>query len=248
MINLGALIKPASEASTHLKMCIYGDPGTGKTTFAAHAPKPIIIDTEKGTTTLVKDPVLRNIPVIQRSSLQEMVEIVEYLRSPAGDSYETVIVDTVSELSNLFLDTIVKNTKNNAYAIPENGYKERNQQGRRMFSDLMSLNKNVILLSHAGTVQENNITVKAPALSAAMLSTLYGLMDVVGYMYLSVDPTPTKENPSATTITRYIQTIPTATLKAKNRIDTPGVIENPSVDMFFKSKQKVSAPDTLFKD
>jgi len=71
-------------------LIVYGTSGVGKTTFAANAPNPIIIDIEKGSHTL---DVARLTPV----SIEEIVQALEEL-STTKHKFETVVIDSLDHL------------------------------------------------------------------------------------------------------------------------------------------------------
>ena len=240
LIDIGSLIKPASAASPYLKLCIYGEYSCGKTTLAASAPKPLLVDTEGSAVALVKNETLKRTPTLNIRTLQEFVALFDWLRTPNGNAYETVIIDTISELSKHFLDAVIKenSSKVDAYTVPDGGYERRNQQGRRFLADLLAIPKHVILLAHVETVSFNGIDRKVPQLSTKVREGIMGLMDVVGYMFVMQEPAPTATDPGAMTKIRYIQTLATPTVGAKNRLDVPDSIPNPSISVFFDAHAK----------
>lgn len=243
-INIADLIKPAAAASPYLKICIFGDPSAGKTTLAAGSPKPLLVDCERGAGVLIQNPELADTPVVVLRSLDEMLQLFDYLNGEGNGLYETIIIDTVSELTKLFLDSTIKEGGGNAYSPSMSNYEQRNQQSRRLLSDLLGLPMNVILLSHVEVVDINGLKKKAPALSAKAREGIMGLMDVVGYMFVDIVPAPTTENPTATVKKRYIQTLQTPTVEAKNRIRLPDIIENPTMATIMEAYVKSTKPVT----
>lgn len=241
-INIADLIKPAAAASPYLKICIFGDPSAGKTTLAAGSPKPLLVDCERGATVLLQTPELASTPVVTLRSLDEMLQLFEYLMGAGSGLYETIIIDTVSELTKLFLDSTIKEGGGNAYSPSMSNYEQRNQQSRRLLSDLLGLPMNVILLSHVELVDINGTKKKAPALSVKAREGIMGLMDVVAYMYVEVVPAPTSEKPTATVKKRFLQTLQTNLVEAKNRIRLPDYIEDPTMDSIMKAYTNSTKP------
>ncbi len=91
-----------------LVMLLYGEGGTGKTTFATTAPRPILADCENGSKYLG----LRNIKidVAQITNWNDMREFLEVAKS---GKYETIVIDPIGELMDKIKKAIVasKNTK-----------------------------------------------------------------------------------------------------------------------------------------
>ena len=242
-INIASLIKPASVISEHLKICIYGDYSCGKTTLAVGAPRPLLVDTERGSTVLVKNDSLKNTPTIRIRTLPEFVELFDFLKSSAGNAYDTLIIDTLSELQKQFLDSIISdsaqsNKNMDQFTIPDNGYNRNNQFLRYFLANLLELPKHVILTCHADTKAVNGIDRRMPLLTPKVLEGVMGLMDVVGYMSISEMADPDSPKPGAKKKIRKIQTLQTLAIEAKNRLDVPDVMENPSIQIFLDAHNK----------
>lgn len=77
-----------------IKMCVYGEPGVGKSTFAAKAPKPFFITTDGNYEYLVDFCGLKEEDHIQVTTWKEM----KYAFSHTDFSkYETIVVDLVED-------------------------------------------------------------------------------------------------------------------------------------------------------
>lgn len=92
-------IKPATELPLILTALIYGRSGTGKTTFSASWPKPLLIVDirEKGTDSIVGEP---GIDVISIESWEELEETYWFLKS-GEHKYKTVVLDQVTQMQDL---------------------------------------------------------------------------------------------------------------------------------------------------
>ena len=99
-----AKIHPASELPQNQNMLVYGDSGVGKTRFASSAPKVLMIDVnDKGQDSVRRD---LNPDFIQIEYWREVNDIYWFLQE--GDhSYESVGIDTVSNLQNICMDFVL---------------------------------------------------------------------------------------------------------------------------------------------
>ncbi len=81
------------------KVLIYSCPGTGKSTWATFAPKPIFLDLENGLARIdcSKTP----------KQLQSLEEVTDWLRWFIKSEYETVVIDTIDELEKFLAAKVV---------------------------------------------------------------------------------------------------------------------------------------------
>src|SRR3990167_3585272 len=81
------------QAKPSIIMLVYGNGGVGKTTFAATAPKPLLVDCENGS----KYFGLRGIEVdvAKVSQWSDMEGLFDIAKS---GKYETIIIDPIGEL------------------------------------------------------------------------------------------------------------------------------------------------------
>jgi len=81
------------------KIVIYGTPGIGKTTFGAHAPAPILIQTEEGLGLLD----VPHFPVAR--SYQDVLEAITALLTEEHD-FSTVVIDSLDQLEPLIWEHV----------------------------------------------------------------------------------------------------------------------------------------------
>lgn len=98
-----------------IKMLVYGRPGVGKTTLCATAPKPIILSAESGLLSLRK----HSIPVIEIKTMQDLFDAYSYLTGPEGVNYETICLDSISEIAEVVLANAKKASKDPRQAYAE---------------------------------------------------------------------------------------------------------------------------------
>jgi len=99
-----------------IKALVYGDAGIGKTCLMATAPRPIILSCESGLLSLGE----LEIPYIEIDSVQDIYDAFEYLtETDAGDKFDTICLDSISEIGEVFLAALKKEYKDarQAYTI-----------------------------------------------------------------------------------------------------------------------------------
>ncbi|RLD03099.1 MAG: AAA family ATPase [Chloroflexota bacterium] len=97
-------IKIKSTKDVHangIKVVLYGQSGTGKTVMASTAPSPIIISAEKGLLSLAG----QDLPYIEVKSIEDIGEAYKYC---VGADYETIIIDSLSEITETVLTQFKK--------------------------------------------------------------------------------------------------------------------------------------------
>lgn len=115
-----------------IKVAIHSLAGMGKTMLAASCPKPVVILTERTgadclTEANIKDVwsvdgklkkgIVTDIPIIEAYTTSDIEEAITFCRN--SDDYETIIFDSVSEMSKLRLKEALPNHKNamQAYGV-----------------------------------------------------------------------------------------------------------------------------------
>lgn len=230
-------LKPISEESPPLKVCLYAPSGAGKTVLAAGAPKPLLLDVEKGSRSLLNHRDVEDTRVFPVGNFSQVEDVVwEFREKPElADQYETIIVDTMTELQAMNLSAILaekhrKDSSRNAYTAQMIDYKENTEILRRLVVALCDLPVNVVLVCHATEVKDESdgrIYIR-PAMTPKLAQTVKGLMDIQAYLETEVD-----NNGKAT---RTLRTQPGARIDAKSRIGhLPAIIENPTFEMLMKA-------------
>lgn len=222
-------ITTADAAVPFLKVFIYGPPGVRKTTFLASAPETLIVDVEKGTTSLRNFPETRGTAVLPFKSVAGVEALIDKMAegNNALDKYETLCVDSFSEMQKRDLDDIVAAAaKNDASRNPHlpigPDYNINTEHMRKIADRLRALDKHIIITAHVKEEKDDatgRVLVR-PNLTPKLASTLNGIFDVVGYMNLDFKG----DQPVWS-----LQVHPTTTVTAKTRIGgLPPVIVDPS--------------------
>lgn len=146
-ITTGRIEKP-------LFMCVYGDAGIGKTTFASTAPKTLFITTEEGTNEM-------DVARVQVNSWEEMTSLLSELIEKPTD-YKTIAIDSLDQLEVLIHKKVA--VDENKGSIEEigwaKGYIFALNYWIQFIDSLKELrnaqNKNIILVSHAHLRSKND--------------------------------------------------------------------------------------------
>lgn len=144
------IVRPEEMSFENKKFVVilYGSPGTGKTTLAFSAPKPILVDFDKGVSRVKayhrKDTIV----------CSNYKEVLSDIASPAIKDYETIVIDTGGSFVTYLQDWAMKenpavNTQKNG-AISLKGFGAVKAEFIR-FSNYVRdiLNKNLIYIFHS---------------------------------------------------------------------------------------------------
>jgi len=210
-------VKSTRRDNHFVNILVYGEAGAGKTTLCATAPKPIIISAEQGLLSLSD----KDIPVIEVSKLDEVKEAFKYVSST--DEYETVCIDSISELGESLLAEFKLATKD-----PRQAYGQMNDEMSgivRRFRDIP--NKNVLFIAKQQRIVDEytgkiNFGPSMPGKSFAM--NLPYFFDIVACLRIGK-----KEKEEY----RYLQTQPTIQYEAKDRSGRLSPEEAPNLTQLF---------------
>jgi phage nucleotide-binding protein len=91
------LLSTGDLSNKGLKVLVYGQAGCGKTTLSKTLPKPVVLSAEGGLLSLKDD----NIPFIEIKSMTDLHEAYAWLES--SDEFESVVLDSISEIAEVVL-------------------------------------------------------------------------------------------------------------------------------------------------
>lgn len=101
-----------------INLLVYGQAGAGKTSLIPTLPAPIIISTEGGLLSIQDS----NLPYIEISTIDDLREVYKWLgASNEAAQYQSVAVDSLSEVAEVVLAAEMKKTKDGRQAYGELG-------------------------------------------------------------------------------------------------------------------------------
>lgn len=221
--------------TARLKILVYGDPGSTKTSFLATAPNNLIYDLEDGLVAAKQSPngIADNVKTIPFQSWDQSRALLGTLqkRPEELESYEVFSIDTLSELHKRGLAEVTerefrKRPSANRYVAETEQHTENNERIVRFFRALRDLDRHLIVVAHARTVEPKNRPAKTyPDFSEGLANKIMAFMDVVIYMEMrKIDGVPTP-------VGRFISN---GQIAAKNRIGLPEEVINPTFEQIMK--------------
>jgi|TARA_R100000149_G_C5871095_1_gene135073 phage nucleotide-binding protein len=177
------------------KILVYGAAGAGKTTLCATAPgKKLIIDMESGLLS-VRDR--DDIDVIQVKEAQEILEINDLLRS--GElQYDTVCLDSVSEMSEILL-----NFEKARHKDPRMAYGNVQESVTNVMRAYRDLHMHVVFVSKMEKQNVDNVMMYEPKMVGTKLgqSITYFFDEVLALRVIE-----DQDDEGATVKSRWLQT------------------------------------------
>lgn len=237
-------IEKLTERKKTLNVMIYGEPGVGKTTFAATAPRPMLWLEAEGGTHSIADT--EGIDIVKVGGLETYRDVLKYLlENPA--KYKTVVIDSITETQAAILKEIMQNAaredaSRNEFMPQFAEWGQVTGQMRsiaRAFRDL-PMHTIITALVREDTDDLTGRTRIKPRLTPALAEELPAFMDACVYMYAA---TPKKGETGADgidadedgiTVIRNGLLKPTGKYTAKVRApqgrEVPDFLTDPSFD------------------
>ena len=212
-------------AQQGIKCLVYGDAGTGKTVLSSTCPTPVIISAEAGLLSL------RNfdIPVIEIKTLEDLEDAYQWAtESSEAKGFETVCLDSISEIAEVVLNERKRNCKDPRAAYGETN--ERMATTIRSFRDLFGKH---VYLSAKKEYMKDDVTGTQkymPSMPGKSLTTsLPYFFDEVFCLQIGQG----QKEDNSTFDYRYLQTNPNLQYHAKDRSGCLNDMEEPHLGKIF---------------
>lgn len=161
-------VEPWTAEGEGKKILLYADFGMGKTTLAAMLPAPVFIGVDDGGR-MIKHPVTGE-HLMRVPQVESFEDVRAVLQTPSVfDSFDTIVIDTITDLEKLALPHILKTIPGPKNTIAKNiesygwqkGYRHLYDEMRLILQDcepLIRMGKNIVFVA-----QGKNIKVANPA-------------------------------------------------------------------------------------
>jgi hypothetical protein len=165
----------------NIVMILYGRGGVGKTTFAATADKPLIIDFENGTKFLgergLQCDVIRMAEWFTQEDKKQLKELLP--------KYKTIVLDPIGDaMEKLIASHGLDSRKYRASdgGLTMAGWGEAKRQMKELVKWLRDAGKNVILIAHVAEGKDGEQTTYRIQIQTKLSDELPAMVDIISYM------------------------------------------------------------------
>ena len=230
------------------RITIFGVPGIGKTTFACEAPNPVILSTESGLPAKYRAGGEKPIPIIPIFTYADVINTLEEILAHINEiPYDTIIIDSVTQLDALIQLEFIKNDPSQRdskiqgsamgagkFGVGATDSKLKHDMVVKLGDKIAFKGKTVIYIAHSMVVKlaspdEETYTQYSLQFENQKSAKVYlNNPDAVLYAHFEINVATskgTKKIQATTTGDRRINTGKSATAVSKNRFDLPDDIE-----------------------
>lgn len=218
-----------------VKVLVYANSGLGKTLMCATAPAPLVISAESGLLVLNKKNIEKiwgvntpgisyDIPVIEISTVQDLTDAHQWLLTPAAAAFQTVCVDSISEIGETVLNNAKRQVKDPRQAYGE--LIEKMESVIRAYRDLPG--KNVYMTAKLEMMKDEvtGVTSYGPSMPGSKLGPK------LPYFFDEVFKLDTNKDQQGNSF-RYLQTVADLRNTAKDRSGALAAMEPPHLAHVF---------------
>jgi hypothetical protein len=244
-------IRPLDEGLTNfIRMIVYGDPGVGKTPFAATAPNALMLEADRGEQSAVINGSTAKKWVLE--DYNDSTEAYEYLRHGGTKDFEWLILDGITMfqergLDHIMADLVASKPHRQLWGPDKGEYGQNMNRIAKFIRDLKDLPINLILTAHA-MVSEREladgsiVTNMMPAIQGRLMpQKICGYVGIVGHL----QTLPSKRNKEG----EYpvFSTRRRDGWYGKDRYSAIGRMPNPTVPKIIAAIEARKHPDTKTK-
>lgn len=173
-------IQTFAPSSHKIKAVIYGASGSGKTHFAATAPRPIFASAEGGLLSTAN--MGKQIDFVEIKTVEDLRKLLTFLKDEKHE-YETVVIDSISEINEIIKEGIERK-RGRAMQLQDWGELSKAIKGiLRGFRDLPM--HTIFIAQESVEKDDQKIQKIVPSLNGKAATEIAYFMDIVGYSYIS---------------------------------------------------------------
>lgn len=204
----------------NILIMIYGQPGTGKTSFAFTAESPLLLDFDG---LAYKSGNRKDFVPIK--SWDDVINI-----SPKDiEQYKTIIIDTVGKAQDFCIEYLIKNDpklKNRNGGLAISGWGALKNEFVGWFKKMNMLGKDVILIGHEKEDKQGETTKKRPDIVGSSNGVVTSSVIMLGYMSFVNKKRVISFNPDDDFFTKNIGTPGVPDIVFENFIEYPDACKN----------------------
>jgi hypothetical protein len=191
---------------------LYGKPKVGKTTFAAEAPKNLLLAFEKGYNAI------SGIMAIDMNTWSDFKKVLKQLRKPESkEKFDSITIDTIDIMWTLCEKYICAQAGVETIGEIEwgKGYAQAKEEFAKVLREITMLGYGLIIIAHVSTRFEkvadsdDSIEIISPSIQKRPYEIVNPLVDIIGYIDNSFLPNGDTQ--------RLLRTRATKTLMAGSR-------------------------------
>ena len=177
------MIKKPSDIKNQTKkirILLAGFPGIGKTTLALSAPKPLLLDVDRG---------IDRVEAQNRKDYDQPETYEELLQDLTGDlsDYETIVIDTGGKLLDLMKAYVIKqdskNGQKDGQTLSIKGYGAVGKEFQRLTDYIYyTLNKHMVIVFHAKEDKDGEATKLRILVEGSTKDNVWQPMDLGGFI------------------------------------------------------------------
>jgi hypothetical protein len=173
----------------NVKFLVYGESGAGKTVFSATWPDVVFLDIDKGMSS-VNSSVFR-FPI---DYWEDLVDVSVFLANE-GHPFKTIVVDSVNEMQNLSLRSVVSRFSSVKRAYESlagvGDYGKMLDDVDKMLRFLKSISGNLVLIAQVAPREYETDPVRPLLTGKNSPRAITQMMDVVGFLDKTESASPT---------------------------------------------------------